>query len=242
MSASMVKDELRELTNRINHWRALLLRWHAWNLVVASYSELEAWDLQTEFVESTAHFCLLYPSSFRDTLTFVATNVLHQLKLSIEKGYIDKLEGDPDPRTMREKHLSRKKKEERLRNLVTQWNEGEDLCKFIATLDDRSYRSATADYRNRFSHAIAPRLALGETQSVTRRIEQATRLEIQPDGTMDFVPVPGMTTVSYAYGAIQPLDMEEARLRNLDQYRRGLRCYAAFRQLLSIGMSNLPKT
>ncbi|MGQ0502172.1 MAG: hypothetical protein ACT4P0_06125 [Panacagrimonas sp.] len=59
---------------------------------------------------------------------------------------------------------------------------------------------------------------------------------------MDFVPLPGMTAASYGYGAIQPLDMEEARLRNLDQYWRGLRCYTAFRQLLSIGMSNLPET
>lgn len=88
----MVKDELRELTNIMNHWQGSLQKWRIWNNVIEKYNSNDAWELRLEFLESLAHHCLLQPSAVRDTFTFVATNSMHQIRLASEKGYQDYLE------------------------------------------------------------------------------------------------------------------------------------------------------
>ena len=61
--AEMVGDELRELTNSVNRWHGNLERWHAWNNVIQSNEEEEAWKVRREFVETLVHYCLLEPSA-----------------------------------------------------------------------------------------------------------------------------------------------------------------------------------
>ena len=95
LGRDMVKDELREITNNLNHWHGLLRRWKVWNTIIQSYGTEEAWELRREFLEALAHHCLLMPSSVRDTFTFVAINSMHQVRLMVSEGYKDYLEGDP---------------------------------------------------------------------------------------------------------------------------------------------------
>jgi hypothetical protein len=237
----MVINELREITNIINHWHGLLLRWHAWNKVIAGYNEDEAWELRREFLEPLAHHCLLSPSAARDALTFVATNSLHQLRLAFGDGYMDQLEGDPAT-GKKPRHLTRAGKELRLKKLVSPWSEGGPLVAAIESLDDKAYREATSDYRNRSSHAIGPRLALGHTQTVTRSVVPATQLKQQPDGTYKDEPLPGKMSVCYGVGGTPPLDMEQARKDNLVQYLRARGGYETYRRLLFAQMAQLPKS
>lgn len=98
LRGSAVKDQLNELTQILNGWRSALKRWHAWHLALESFSDFnEAWDIRIEFVQSLVHECLLEPSAVRDSIVFVATNSIHQLRLATEVGYKDHLEGDPAP-------------------------------------------------------------------------------------------------------------------------------------------------
>ena len=237
---TMLRDELREITNILNHWHGHLLRWHAWNKVLTGYSEDEAWDLRREFLEALAHHSLLSPSAARDTLTFVATNSIHQLRLSFESGYQDHLVGDP-AKAGKRSQLTRAKKEQRLEHIASPWSEGLQLVAAIRSIDDRSYRDATWDYRNRSSHAIGPRLALGHTQAVTRLVRQATELKEQADGRFMAVPVPGKMAVSYAIGGTPPLDMELSRKLNLEQYLRAREGYAIYLNLLVELVGGLPQ-
>jgi len=192
-------------------------------------------------LEPLAHHCLLSPSAARDTLTFVATNSLHQLRLALGGGYEDHLDGDPAP-GKKPRHLTRASKEERLRNLASPWTESGDLLAAIKSIDDKPYREATSDYRNRSSHAISPRLALGHTQTVTRSVVPATRLKQQPDGTYKDEPIPGKMSVCYGVGGTPPLDMEQARKDNLAQYLLARGGYATYRSLLFAEMNKLPKS
>ncbi|MBC3806136.1 hypothetical protein H8K52_02105 [Undibacterium seohonense] len=238
--AMMVVDELREITNIINHWHGLLLRWHAWNKVIADYNEEDAWELRREFLEPLAHHCLLSPSAARDTLTFVATNSIHQLRLALGGGYKDHMDGDSAP-GKKPKYLTRARKEERLKNLVSPWIEGGALLLAIEAIDDNTYREATSDYRNRSSHAIGPRLALGHTQAVTRSVVPATKLKKQPDGTYKDELIPGKMSICYGVGGTPPLDMEQARKDNLVQYHRARHGYVIYRNLLFAEINKLPK-
>lgn len=234
----MVTDELRQMTNIINYWHFLLLRWHAWNMVIANYNDDEAWTLRSEFLIPLTHHCLLSPSSTRDTLTFVATNSLHQLRLALGGGYEDRLVGDPQS-GKKQNHLKRADKEQRLMNVISSWREGKVLIDAIRSIDDKAYREATSDYRNRSSHAIGPRLALGDTQLVTRSVVPATQLKQQTDGTYKHELIPGKMSVEYGVGGVAPLDMEQARKNNLAQYFRARSGYEAYRSLLFTQMAKL---
>lgn len=237
--ATLVKDELCELTNLLHGWHQSLRRWHAWNRALLDVPSAEAWEWRMEFVEARVHQCLLQPSALRDALTFVATNAVHQMRLVLEKEYRDRLDGDPVPgKPVR--FLTRRQKETRLKTLLAPWPVADAFLAELQSLDDVAYRATTFDYRNRTSHAIGPRLAVGLTGTVVRSVVPATTMQTQPDGTFAEVPLPGKQSVRYAIGGTPPLDLEQARLANLDQYRRARACFERFREHLFAATAAMP--
>ena len=46
--------------------------------------------------------------------------------------------------------------------------------------------------------------------------------------------------VSYGFGGTPPLDMEEARIANLEQYQRAHACFESYRRILSAAMAEMP--
>lgn len=236
----MVKDELRELTNILNHWHGLLQRWHAWNCVIDTYGFDNAWELRREFLEALAHHCLLQPSATRDIFTFVATNSIHQARLVSCKSYPDVLEGDPKSPNDKPKHLTRQHKEKRLADLISHWSESTAFMSSLRNINDGVYRQKTSDYRNRASHSIAPRLGIGFTRAVVRSVVQATQMTKQADGTYEPTPISGKMSVSYGFGGTPPLDMEEARIVNLEQYQRARMCYQCYRNVLTAALASMP--
>lgn len=236
----LVKDELREITNILNYWHGSLQRWHAWNNVIATYDADDAWELRREFLEAHAHQCLLQPSATRDTFTFVATNSMHQARLASNMCYRDFMDGDPKLPGDKPKHLTRRQKEERLAGLISHWPESADFMSSLRKIDDGPYRQETSDYRNRASHSIAPRLGIGITRAVVRSVVQATQMTRQSDGTFKPTPMPGKMSVSYGFGGTAPLDMEEARSVNLQQYRRARKCYQSYRTVLAAALVSMP--
>lgn len=232
LGEQMVEDELRELTNIMNRWCCNLHRWQAWNNVIRRLGDNEAWTVRSEFVEALVHQCLIEPSAVRDCYTFVATNAFHQIRLSSEVNYEDRLGGEPKTPNERPQFLSRRKKEERLQKVISVWPESKSFLESLAAINDSSYQQATFDYRNRVSHAIGPRLGQGITQTVTRSVVQATHLKEQPDGTYREESIHGKLSVSYGFGGTQPIDLEEARISNLKQYQLARMCYNQYFELL----------
>jgi hypothetical protein len=241
LAESMIECDLRELTNTVNHWHDSLKRWHAWNIVISKHNEDDAWVLRREFLEALAHECLLRPSSVRDMLTAVATSALHQVRLTLEHGYPDMLEGDPATPNGRGKHLTRRKKESRLASIASVWAEAKPFLEAIRKLDDSAYRSQTLDYRNLNSHAIGPRLGIGHTRTVTRLVVQATKLTEIGEGRFKEVAIPNKMTVSYGFGGTPPLNLEEARRINVQQFSSARSCYLLYRKLLEKVANDIPR-
>lgn len=240
MADIMLQDELREVTNRLHEWRDMLRRWHAWNKVVSTKEEMPAWDLRREFMDPLMHTSLMMPSAIRDIFTFVGTNALHQIRLHLEAGYKDVLEGDPSASDPQPRPLTRRRKEARLAKLVEPLPGATAFVNCVRQLDDAVYRERTKDYRNANSHAIGPRIALGHTRMVTRRAVPATRMETQPDGTVRMVEVPGKYIASYAFGGLEPLDLEVARIASLGQYKIARTCLEKFTAVLQANANTLP--
>lgn len=241
LGAAMVEDELREMTNILNRWLKALRRWGAWNKVISEYGEEDAWDIRSEFFEALVHQCLLQPSATRDALTFVVTNSMHQVRLMLGKGYLDHLEGDPVTHDQRPINLTRRGKEKRLSDLIKPWPEAEQFMTALHKVDDKPYREATSDYRNRSSHAIGPRLAIGTTRTVVRSVEPSTEFTRKNDGTYEQTRVAGRMSVCYAFGGTPPLDMVEVFAINLKQFRCARACYESYRGLLEVGINDVPR-
>lgn len=237
----LVDGELRELTNTLNEWRGALRRWYVWLSVLDGFSAEDAWDLQWEFVESTAFQCLFYPSAARDRFTFVATNALHQVRMASDAAYPDRLISDPKPgKEDKPGFQPRSKSESQLEEIASPLEGGAAFVAAVRALDEDDYLELTKNFRNLASHAIAPRLTVGHTNMVVRRVVPATTLVQQANGTYKDEPVPGKQHVSYGFGGTEPLQMREVFAGNLAEFQKAADCFNAYVNVLNKALAGLP--
>lgn len=242
VAVPLVEGELRELTNTLNEWRGALLRWCAWLGVLEGFNAEEAWDLQWKFVESIAFQCLFYPSATRDRFTFVATNALHQVRMSADPAYPDRLASDPKPgKEDKQRFLSREKSEAQLEEITSTLDGGTTFMAALRAIDEDDYLELTRNFRNLASHAIAPRLTIGHTSIVVRRVVPATTLVQQPDGTYKDELVPGKQHVSYGFGGTEPLHMRAVFEANLAEFVKSSRCFNAYVDTFNRALMALPR-
>ena len=239
LGKEMVARDLRELTNLLNRWLYSLKRWHVWNQIISQHDEDTAWALRGEFLDAFARECLLKPSALRDILTSVATSALHEARLSSDLAYRDHLEGDPTSPTDKPRPLTRGRKEARLRTIANKWPEGEALLEAICRMDSDAHKDATSDYRNLSSHTLGPRLGLGTTRTVTRTVEQATKLEKGSDGFFRQVLIPGKMCVSYGFGGTLPLDLDAVLVENERQLNFARDCCEKHLTVLKIAVAEI---
>lgn len=233
----MVRGELRELTNIINQWMALLKFWHAWLDVIDGYEAELAWGIQWEFIEPIVFKCMFQPSAARDRFTFVATNALHQARMVVDPTCPDHLEFDPPSKT---KHPNRRQKEGRLKDILARWPAGKSVLNAIEQLDGKGHRELTRDFRNLSSHSIAPRISIGYTKLVTREVRPATTLEPVGDGTHKLVEIPDKYSVSYGFGGTPPLQMDSIIDANRAEFAKARHCFNEYTQLLESVLATLP--
>lgn len=241
VAEAMVQDELRELTNQLNHWLGNLRRWHAWNEVLKEQDTDARWEAEWSWVESLAFYCMFQPSASRDRFIMVATNALHQVRMALDSAIADELLGDRTTPEGDRFFPSRRDKEKQLKEFAKQWPTGKAFVQALGQLDDRGYRALTGDFRNRASHGIAPRFSVGITSTVTRTRQQATKLEQQPNGTYKDVPVPGKLATSYGFGGTPPLSMQDAWKINLAQFEQAHRTFDAYVALISEAVTVMPR-
>jgi len=240
LAEMMIEDELRELTNQLNHWQSNLRRWHAWNEVLKSQDADARWEAEWGWVEPLAFYCMFQPSATRDRFIMVGTHALHQVRMAIDPATIDTLLGDPTAPGEARFFPTRRDKEKQLKDFAKAWPSGKAFVQAIGQLDDRDYRALTGDFRNRASHGIAPRFSVGFTSMVTRARKQATKLEQQLGGTYIDVPVPGKLSTSYGFGGTPPLSMQDAWTANLAQFEHARRAFDAYIELLAQAMAAIP--
>ena len=240
LAETMVKDELQELTNQLNHWLDNLRRWHAWNEVLKAQDTDARWEAEWGWVEPLAFYCMFQPSASRDRFIMIATNALHQIRMALNSAVADELLGDPTTPSEDRFFPSRRDREKQLKNFARHWSTGKAFVKALGQLDDRGYRALTGDFRNRASDGIAPRFSVGITSAVTRTRQQAMKLEQQPNGTYKDVPVPGTLTTSYAFGGRPPLSMQDTWKTNLAQFEQARRVFDAYVALLGEAVAAMP--
>lgn len=229
-----VASDLRLAINHLNAWRVRLHEWAAWLKVLESHEEQTALELQFHFLDHLMFFCMFQPSGFRDALTHVATQAVHQGNLSTGKTERDVLAQDS-----RKRPLNRKEAEAQLTSLCEHWAQAQVFIESLSALDTDDYRSLTRNYRNRASHAIPPRFGWGEVDFMTRSIGHWPEIVAQSDGTVQIVETEHKS-VCYSLGGTPPLELEETYLVNLREHDLASRALESYCALLDEILLALP--
>jgi hypothetical protein len=236
----LVHDELNELKNIINSWNNSIQRWKTWNHIIKDLDENTAWDLRREFLEDTVHCCLLKPSSIKDTMISVATNIIHQLRIAKNNSYKDFLDGDISKPNERPRHLTRAQKERRLAEIISVFDGSEIFLTILKEIDNKNYKELTSDYRNLTSHTIGPRLGIGVTKAVKRQVVQSERIVEQLDGSYLMEKIPEKVYVRYGIGGTPPLDLNLTLSINIEQFMIAKKCYEHFVAILTSELQHFP--
>ena len=151
-----------------------------------------------------------------------------------------RLDSDPPEAGARPATFRRSQKEAQLRRIAAPREGGVDVVARVTTLDDEDYQRVTCDFRHLASHAIAPRLNVGYTRTVVRRMEQATELDRQANGSFNEEAVPGRQAVSYGFGGTPPLSMRAVFTGNLAEFEKASACFTAYVDVLDKALAMLP--
>lgn len=237
LAKHMVADELQETINQLNAWREWLHHLTIWTEVIEHFNEGDAWEMQHYYVDPLAYICLMQPSSVRDRFGHIATNAIHQANLNCDDSYKDRLDQDRKKSQL----LFRDDCEKQLGRIGERWDKSGLLLKELSTLDSESYRQETLNFRNRASHAIAPRFRFGVTNFVTRSIGPRTDMILQPDGTYLEIESTTEKAVSYAFGGTPPLDLHEVARLSLGEYIKAVATFYSYQSLLEEILAALRK-
>lgn len=226
---TLIAGDVRESLNEIHQWQSQLMSLRAWVKVVTSgqFGRDDAWTLRRDWVEPVATWCLLQPAATRDRLGNLATNVVHHGRVSTDAAYEDRLAGDDNNR-----FLNRPARESQLRRIGQMTPALLAFIDHLSALDDKAFRSQTFDFRNRASHAIAPRLEEGFTQMVTRGVGPYEELVLQPDGTFELVPDSKRLVVSYGFGGTPPLPLDQVARLVAGEYKKARLAVEAYLNLV----------
>lgn len=230
--------ELCEVTNLVHQWTLELDRWDLWIDVLDEYLDAQdRWNIRAEFIEPLAHRCLQAPSHVKDVLIGVATSAVHQASLSLTPGYKDRMPSDSRHfkalKKGRRIFLKRHEALAQLDELAEPWPSLRPFREYLDLLDTGDYRERTHDYRNRASHAIPPNFEFGEVGFWTRSVGFREERVRNPDGTLTIKEDVSRSSVSYSFGGIAPLALEQAIQHCRSQYDVAKNTYSAYRDFLN---------
>jgi hypothetical protein len=111
----------------------------------------------------------------------------------------------------------------------------------LLSIDEDDYLESTRNFRNLASHAIAPRLTVGHTSMVVRRIVPGTTMVQQPNGSFKDEAVQGKQRVSYGFGGTEPLQMRAVFEANLAEFVKASTCFNSYVNVLNRALATLPR-
>jgi hypothetical protein len=227
-----VASEAQETINGVNSWGTRLHQWRAWNVVLEqAKNDKEKWEILDHFIEPLAFFCMHQPSATYDRLALIAENALHQANLRMDPGRPDHLMQDRNGQGGR-KELRRDERRKQLDELGADWSLYHPFAQALSNLNGPDYRWKSRNFRNLASHAIAPRLELGDVLRAHRTIEPWSEPVRQTDGSFLMVEQPGKTCVSYGIGAVYAMPSSDAHSINLAEYQRAKQAIERFSDLV----------
>ncbi|NSZ17881.1 hypothetical protein [Agrobacterium vitis] len=203
----LADDAARDLANGINHLIDLTKRLEAWRSVIEGLDVQQTIQLMHEFVQDLASMALLSPYTLKARFNFAIAHLSHQAnRVSQGENWTDDLAALPEDWGIHHEQAD---------NAAKPWRSWKKLNKALNKVDMGDYKTATDDFRSKYTHRFTPRVELGLSQSVKR------------------ISSKGEETLSYGIGGTPPLKLETV-VRELKTQCLGLSvCYAEFQKLVA---------
>lgn len=175
----MHQEFSREISNSINELTRFTHHLAAWRNVAAPLNDQQKFQLAHEFISPLATLALNLPYVIRSRLIFATAHLCHQANKAREGlKWTDDLPLDSEIVFAQADQYGKP------------WKPYSKLKVALERIGDKAFQVATGDFRNAYNHRFSPRILVGQTQIVTRKVEKGTG------------------KVSYGYGGIDPLSLD----------------------------------
>lgn len=202
----LADDAARDLANGINHLIGLTIRLEAWRSVIEGLDVQQTNQLLHEFVQDLASMALLAPYTLKARFYFAIAHLSHQAnRVSQGDRWTDDLAALPEDWGIKEEVAVR---------AARPWHSWKKLNRALNIVDMGDYKTATDDFRSKYTHRFTPRVELGLSQSIKR-----------------LWPKDGKTP-SYEIGGTLPLKLDVAVRELKTQCLHLSACYAEFQKLV----------
>jgi hypothetical protein len=175
--AQMLKEFSREVANALNALTGYTHRLAAWRDTVDSMSTRQQLDAAVEFIDPLGTVALNLPYVIRSRFIFATAHLCHQAnRASQGKAWKDDLPLDAEIWF------------ETADGYGGSWKQYAKLKTRLERIGAKDYQAATNDFRNAYNHRFSPRIVVGLTQIVTRRVDRSSG-----DVSYEFGGTPALT-------------------------------------------------
>ncbi|KSV62191.1 hypothetical protein N183_10310 [Sinorhizobium sp. Sb3] len=205
--SELASDAARDLANGINHLIVLTQRLEAWSVVINGLDTYQTFQILAEFVQDLAATAILSPYTLKARFYFAIAHLSHQANRARQgKEWTDDLGTLPQDWDIKEDVAAK---------LAKPWRAWRKLIKALNTVDMGDYKTATDDFRSKYTHRFTPRVELGMSQPIKR------------------LPAIGSQAASYGIGGSPPLKLKLI-VSELKKQCLGLSaCYCEFQSLIA---------
>lgn len=197
----MLKDQATKLAGDVNCFLHRINTLAAWSKVLPNYDFQKSWKIRMWFVDAVMETCLNYPAAIKDRLVFSVSHLSHQANLAMQNGWEEsKL---PKDREIKHTHMDQVSKN---------WQSYSSFKTALAVLNNKAYKEATLEYRNKYSHRVRPHIEQGLNELCSRNVCK--------------------DSVTYGIGGRQPLKLEELVKVLQEQHDKARKCFDAYSELI----------
>ncbi len=204
MPYSQMFDEFsRELANAVNALTRHAHELAAWRDVLAPMNQQQQLDAAVEFIDHLATVAINLPYVIRSRFIFAAAHLCHQANQARQ-----------GPSWRDEFPLDGEVWFDAADKYGKGWKRYSALKTRMEKIGAKDYQEGTRDFRNAYNHRFSPRIVLGMSQVVTRRVDKSTG------------------TVSYGFGGAPALTLSHVVDLLEAQCQHCYRAFDAFQKLV----------
>jgi hypothetical protein len=199
----MLEEFANEIANGINDLTNYAHRLKAWSIVVSTLNDDEKFDAVHEFIEPTAVTGLNLPYVIRSRFFFAIAHLSHQANRALD-----------GPKWRDDLALDNEIYSDEVERIATRWRPYRRLRLRLDRIGNKTFGTATHDFRNAYNHRFSPRIEIGISQIVTRK----------PDKTS--------AGVTYVFGQTPSLQLNKIADLLSEQCEHSYAAFEAFQSLI----------
>ena len=200
--SQMLSEHSRELANSINELLRYITNLEAWQGVIDGKDDDGKHKIIIEFVSPFATLAINMPYVIRSRFIYSVAHLCHQANKMKQTKWVDDLPLDG------EIYFNTADK------YCTLWKRYKKLKLALEKISSKKFQSNTDDFRNKYNHRYSPRIELGLTELVRRRVGD--------DGK-----------VSYGFGYTKPLKIDRLLPALTQQHANCLKAFEEYRKLIN---------